>query len=307
MAEPEASKQSIAPAHADQPPAVAEQHAEQPPRADDEPANGAPVQEPAVVVNVPLNAEPSSEPTPAERTPEIAVMTVIEHLDELRQRLIRCILYIVSSFVAALFVTKDILRWLEKPAGDIKFQALSLEEPILVFFKVAFYAALAIASPFVLFEISRFIAPGLTKRERSLLGPIVVGSPLLFLGGVCFAYICLLPPMMHFFQSFGAGVTPINQRLDFYISLVSSILLYIGLSFQLPIIIFCLSFTGLINSSHLIRLWKYALILIALVAAVVTPDPTAMSMILVMLALITLYFLSYLLLRIKETFWNTPA
>lgn len=234
-------------------------------------------------------------------------MTVVEHLDELRQRLIRAILYIVGSFIFALFITKDILRLLEKPAGDIQFQALSLEEPILVFFKVAFYTALAMASPLVLFEISRFIAPGLTRRERRLLGPIVVGSPLLFLGGVCFAYMCLLPPMMHFFQMFGAGVTPIHQRLDFYISLVSSILLYIGLSFQMPIVIFCLSFTGLINSGHLIRLWKYALILIAMIAAVVTPDPTAMSMILVMLALITLYGLSYVLLRVKETFWNTSA
>jgi len=241
------------------------------------------------------------------RTPEIAVMTVVEHLDELRQRLIRCVVYIVGSFVVALFVTKDILRLLEKPAGSIQFQALSLEEPVLVFFKVAFYAGVALASPLVLFEISRFVAPGLTKRERRLLMPIVIGSPLLFLGGVTFAYVCLLPPMLHFFQAFGAGVTPINQRLDFYISLVSSILLYLGLSFQLPIIIFCLSFTGLINSQHLIRLWKYALILIAMVAAVVTPDPTAVSMILVMLALMTLYALSYVLLRVKETFWSSPT
>lgn len=334
LAEPEASKQSIAPAEVpvDQAPTLV--------AAGDAPSNGGqlasvPASEPASVpasepvaaesqsepvsaesqsepassrsvVNVPLAPASASEPEEKpERTPETAVMTVVEHLDELRTRLIRSILYIVGAFILALFITKDILRLLEKPAGEIQFQALSLEEPILVFFKVAFYAALAMASPLVLFEISRFIAPGLTRRERRLLGPIVVGSPMLFLSGVSFAYICLLPPMMHFFQMFGAGVTPIHQRLDFYISLVSSILLYIGLSFQLPIVIFCLSFTGLINSGHLIRLWKYALILIALIAAVVTPDPTAMSMILVMLALITLYGLSYLLLRVKETFWST--
>jgi sec-independent protein translocase protein TatC len=202
------------------------------------------------------------------------------------------------GFVGALFITKEILRSLEKPAGNIQFQALSLEEPVLVFFKVAFYTGLALASPLVLFEISRFISPGLTRTERRVLTPIVVGSPILFACGVAFAYFCLLPPMLHFFGAFGQGVTPINQRLDFYISLVSSILLYMGLCFQLPIILFALSFTGLVNSRMLLAVWKYALVGVTLVAAVVTPDPTAFSMILVMLALMTLYFLSVILLKL---------
>jgi sec-independent protein translocase protein TatC len=237
-----------------------------------------------------------AEPRAAE--PEIVVMTVVEHLDELRRRLIRCILYIGLSFIGALCVTKEILRALEKPAGDIQFQALSLEEPVIVFFKVAFYTGVALASPLVLFEISRFISPGLTKVERRILTPIVVGSPALFLAGVAFAYFCLLPPMLHFFGSFGQGVTPINQRLDFYVSLVSSILLYMGLCFQLPIILFALSFTGLVTSRQLVSVWKYALVGVTLVAAVITPDPTAFSMILVMLALMTLYFLSVVLLKL---------
>jgi sec-independent protein translocase protein TatC len=145
--------------------------------------------------------------------------------------------------------------------------------------------------------VSKFVAPGLTKRERRILTPIVVGSPTLFLLGAAFAYFCLLPPMLRFFGSFGQGMTPVVQRIDFYISLVSNILLYMGLSFQLPIIIFALSFTGLVTSRHLIRLWKYALVGVTVVAAVVTPDPTAFSMILVMIALMTLYFLSVALLK----------
>jgi sec-independent protein translocase protein TatC len=197
-----------------------------------------------------------------------------------------------------LFVTKEILRALEAPAGTIQFQALSLEEPVVVFLKVAFYTGLALASPMLLFEVSRFISPGLTRKEQRILMPIVVGSPLLFVAGTMFAYFCLLPPMLHFFGAFGQGVTPINQRLDFYVSLVSSILLYMGLCFQLPIIIFALSFTGLVTSRHLIAIWKYALVGVAMVAAVVTPDPTAFSMILVMLALMTLYFLSIILLKV---------
>jgi sec-independent protein translocase protein TatC len=107
-----------------------------------------------------------------------------------------------------------------------------------------------------------------------------------------------LPSMLHFFSAFGQGVTPINQRLDFYISLVSSILLYMGLSFQLPIVIFALSFTGIVNSKLLLSYWKYAVFGAAIIAAVITPDPTAFSMLLVMGALTALYFISIVLLKV---------
>jgi sec-independent protein translocase protein TatC len=240
----------------------------------------------------------SSNQAIEENEPQEGLMTVVEHLDELRTRIIRSIAYIGVALIAMLFVTKDILTFLEKPAGDIKFQALSLEEPVLVFFKVACYAALIASSPFILFELSRFIAPGLTKRERTVMTPIVIGSPVLFVCGAAFAYYLLLPPMLHFFNSFGVGVSPINQRLDFYISLVSSILLYMGLCFQLPILIFALSFTGIVNSRMLLGIWKYAVAGITVIAAIVTPDPTAMSMLMVMAALIGLYFLSIGLLKL---------
>lgn len=225
-------------------------------------------------------------------------MTVIEHLEELRTRLIRCLVYLFVGCAAGLFLAKDILRLLEAPAGNIQFQALSLEEPVLVFFKVAFYAGIVLASPLILFEASRFVAPGLTNKERQVITPIVIGSPILFVIGGLFAYTCLLHPMLHFFGIFGAGVAPINQRLDFYVSLVSSILLYMGLCFQLPIVIFCLSFTGLVTSAKLLSFWKYAIVAASIAAAIITPDPTAISMIIVTAALISLYFLSIFLLKI---------
>jgi sec-independent protein translocase protein TatC len=251
------------------------------------------------------NAHPASiaidqakETDPENEALQAGMMTVVEHLEELRMRLFRGLGYVVGGCILGLFLSKDIMRVLEAPAGNISFQALSLEEPVLVFFKVACYAGLVFASPFILFEVSRFIAPGLTQKERGLVTPIIIGSPILFVCGGLFAYFCLLGPMLHFFGSFGAGVAPINQRLDFYISLVSSILLYMGLCFQLPIIIFALSFTGLVNSKMLISIWRYAIVGASLIAAVITPDPTAMSMLIVMAALIGLYFISVLLLKI---------
>ncbi len=236
---------------------------------------------------------PASEPD-GEKT-----MTVVEHLDELRARLVRSILAIFVGLSVGLFVGKDIVRWLEIPAGNIAFQALSLEEPLLVYFKVAFYTGLVIAFPYILFEICQFISPGLKRAERRLLAPIVALGPVLFVGGALFAYYCVLPPMLRFFSSFGQGMSPINQRLDFYISLVSSILLYMGLCFQLPIVLFALSFTGLVSSWQLMKVWKYAVFGASVVAAIITPDPTAFSMLIVLSALVGLYFLSVGLLRLS--------
>ena len=225
-------------------------------------------------------------------------MTVIEHLDELRTRILRSLVVILLSFGFTLMFGKDIVRFLEAPAGSITFQALSLEEPLIVYFKVCFYAALVMAFPWVLGELSQFVAPGLRPNERRVLMPVVVGGPLLFVLGAAFAYYLLLPPMLHFFGSFGQGMSPIHQRLDFYISLVTTIMLYMGLCFQLPIIIFALSFTGLVNSRQLLSIWRYAVFGAGVAAAVITPDPTAFSMLIVMAALTGLYFMSVWLLRL---------
>jgi Twin arginine targeting (Tat) protein translocase TatC len=225
-------------------------------------------------------------------------MTVVEHLTELRDRLVRSMVYIVIAFGVTLYFGKDIMRFLQAPAGDnMQFQALSIEEPLLVYIKVAFYGALVLASPFILYEVSRFIGPGLTNREKRIVTPALIGGPVLFVCGAAFAYFLLLPSMLHFFSSFGAGVAPVHQRLDFYMSLVSTVLLYMGLAFQLPIVIFALSFTGLVTSTHLIRFWRYAIFGASVVALVITPDPTAFSMLLVMGALVTLYAVSVLVLK----------
>lgn len=235
---------------------------------------------------------------PEDESGDEHVMTVVEHLDELRTRIIRCLCVLGVTMGIALYFGKQIVVFLEAPAGNITFQALSLEEPLLVYFKVSFYAALALALPWVLVELSQFISPGLKKNEKKILAPIIVGSPLLFLGGAAFAYYCVLPPMLRFFSSFGQGMSPVHQRLDFYISLVTTIILYMGVCFQLPIIIFALSFTGLVNSKQLLGIWRYAIFAAAVVSAIITPDPTAFSMLIVMGALLVLYFASVLLLKL---------
>lgn len=225
------------------------------------------------------------------------VMSVIDHLEELRMCIIRSFFAVLGGLSVALIFGKEILKILKAPAGNIQFQALSLEEPILVYLKVSFYAGLVIAAPFILNEICRFISPGLTSREKKIVMPAVIFSPLLFAAGAAFAYFAVLPSMLHFFASFGEGVIQVNQRLDFYVSLVSSFLLYMGLCFQLPLVICALSITGLVTSHMLLKYWRYAIFGASVIAAVVTPDPTAFSMLVTMAALVALYGLSIILVK----------
>ncbi len=226
------------------------------------------------------------------------VMSVVDHLDELRNRLIRTLLVFVGAMGITFAFGKDIIQFLEKPAGKMTFQALSIEEPLLVYCKVAFYAALVLVAPYILFEISAFVAPGLKRNERKLITPIVLGGPLLFITGAAFCYYLVLPPMLTFFTSFGVGISPIQQRLDFYISLVTTMLFYMGICFQLPIVLFALSIAGIVNSKQLMAVWRYAVVGSSVAAAVITPDPTFISMVIVWAALLGLYFFTIGLLKV---------
>ncbi|MBY0356478.1 MAG: twin-arginine translocase subunit TatC [Candidatus Obscuribacterales bacterium] len=226
------------------------------------------------------------------------VMTVVEHLDELRTRLIRSLLVFVVTLVVTFFFGKEIIKFLELPAGNITFQALSIEEPLMVYCKVSFYAALVVSAPYLLFEIAGFIAPGLKPAEQKIMMPIVLGGPLLFVLGALFCHQFVLPPMLTFFNSFGVGISPVQQRLDFYISLVTMMMLYMGFCFQLPLVIFAASLAGLVNSRQLLATWKYALVISSVVAAIITPDPTVISMLIVMAALMGLYLISILMLKL---------
>lgn len=227
------------------------------------------------------------------------VMTVMEHLGELRTRIIRGLVVFVVAFVVAMIFGKEIISVLQVPANNkFTFIALSIEEPLMVYCKVSFYAALVIAAPYLLLEASLFISPGLRRSERRILSPIVIGGPVLFVLGAAFCYYFVLPPMLSFFSSFGVGISPVQQRLDFYVSLVTTMMLYMGLCFQLPVVLFALSLAGIVNSRMLLRMWRYALVGSSLVAAIITPDPTIVSMLIVLAGLIGLYFATIILLKL---------
>jgi sec-independent protein translocase protein TatC len=257
-----------------------------------QPAADSNIHEPAAELPAPLE-----NPQTAEEEGDGKVMSVVDHLDELRTRLVRSLAVFCLAMIFTFSFGREIISFLEIPGKGMTFRALSIEEPVIVYLKVSFYAAIILAAPYILYEVSAFVAPGLKRKERRILAPIVVGGPLLFVAGAAFAYYLALPPMLAFFNAFGNPIAPIQQRLDYYVSLVTAMLFYMGICFQLPIVLFTLSLAGIVNSRQLLSVWRYAVVAASMVAAVITPDPTVISMLIVFAALVALYFGTIMLLK----------
>ena len=223
------------------------------------------------------------------------------HLTELRQRIIySLVICLISLIVAFAFSSKTILQ-LQKlaPAGATFFQ-LRPGELFFVHLKTATYLAFMIAYPFLLGQLKAFIWPGLKSQEKQTSNIIIIGSPFLFLIGLAFAYFLALKPMLNFLFGFGleSGLVEAHYSLDYFISFVLSIFFILGLSFQLPILVFILAIFNLITSGQLTKHWQIICFGIFALAAIITPTPDPFNMILVGLALIFLYGLSILIIKL---------
>ncbi len=226
-------------------------------------------------------------------------MTFLEHLEELRRRLFISILGIVIAFVVCWNYSKVIFAFLSKPitqflpAGQ-KLVFTALPSAFLLYMKVALLAALFLASPLVLFELWRFISPGLYPRERLYALPFVFFSSLFFIGGGAFGYYMIFPVVCRFFLTTGADFQPLIT-VDTYFSFLSKTLLWVGVIFELPILIFFLARFGIVTHRFLLRHFKYAVLLAFVVAAIVTPTPDVVTQTLFAGPLIGLYLLGILI------------
>ncbi len=212
--------------------------------------------------------------------PNEVEMTLSEHLEELRTR----IFWSLGSFLVGLigcfiFVT-PIVQFLQKPAGTtVKFIQTVPGEYFFVSFKVAGYGGLLVTAPIILYQIMGFILPGLTRRERKFLLPIVATSSVLFLVGVAFAYTILVPAALNFFIGYGAEVVDQNWTIERYFDLVFVMLLSTGIVFQVPILQLLLGLTGIVTSERMFSVWRYVTLFSVVLGAVITPstDPLTQS------------------------------
>jgi sec-independent protein translocase protein TatC len=222
--------------------------------------------------------------------PEDVEMSLFDHLEELRFRIFYSLIAVVASIVACFAFVNRIVSLLEVPAQGAKFLQLSPGEYFFVSLKVAGYSGLLLASPFILYQIIQFVLPGLTRGERRLIGPIVLGSSVLFFGGLAFAYIALIPAALNFFINYGEGVVEQLWSIDKYFEFVLLLLFSTGLAFQIPVIQVLLGLLNIVNSQTMLSGWKYVLLGAAILGAVLTPSTDPVTQSLLAGAVLFLYF-----------------
>lgn len=222
--------------------------------------------------------------------PDEVEMSLFDHLEELRQRIFYALIGVVVGVIACFVVVNQIVELLEIPAQGVKFLQLSPGEYFFVSIKVAGYSGLVLSSPFILYQIIQFVLPGLTRRERRLIGPIVIGSSVLFFVGLAFAYIALIPAALNFFISYGEDVVEQLWSIDRYFEFVLLLLFSTGLAFQIPVIQLLLGILGIVNSDAMLKGWRYVLLGAAILGAILTPSTDPVTQSLLAGAVLFLYF-----------------
>ncbi len=222
--------------------------------------------------------------------PDEVEMSLFDHLEELRQRIFYSLIAVVIAVIGCFFTVKPIVQLLEVPAGPVKFLQLAPGEYFFVSIEVAGYSGLLLASPFIFYQIALFVLPGLTRKERRLLGPVFFGSSFLFVGGLVFAYIALIPAALNFFVSYGADVVEQLWSIDKYFKFVLLLMFSTGLAFQIPILQVLLGVLGIASSNQMLSGWRYVVLGAAILGAVLTPSTDPLTQSLLGGAVLSLYF-----------------
>ena len=226
---------------------------------------------------------------------ELPKMSFLEHLEELRKRLIVSIVALGVAFLLCWNFADRIFRWLSLPLakflppGD-KLVFTRLTEPFMLYMKVAFFTGIFIASPVILWQLWLFISPGLYKRERRYAAPFIIIASLFFIVGGYFGWRVLLPGTCAFFLETGKQFKQMIKADEFF-SFASTIILASGLVFETPILIFFLARLGIVTPAFLLQKAKYAVVLAFIISAVVTPTPDMVTQTALALPMIGLYFL----------------
>ena len=254
---------------------------------------------------------PIRVPPPADHSPDAfpgeVEMSLADHLEELRRRILRSLLAVVLAAAGCLLFVKPLVLLLEMPADGIRFLQLAPGEFLFVSLKVAGYAGLSLALPWVLYEILAFVLPGLTRRERRLVAPAVAGSAVLFAAGLAFAWWALVPAALRFLVSYGADVVEPSWSIERYLDFVLLLMVATALAFQLPVLQLILGALGLIRARTMLAAWRWVLLAAAIAGAVLTPSTDPVTMLLLGGAITTLYLVGVGLVALSEQLRPVPS
>jgi len=226
-------------------------------------------------------------------------MTFLEHLEDLRKRIFYSFIAIIVVVIPAWIVSKEIYDILARPVTQFlpegaKLAYTTLTAPFMLYIKVSFLAAIFITSPFIFLQFWLFIAPGLYQREKKYVIPFVFFTTFFFILGALFAYFVVFPFACRFFLKIGADFQPVIT-VDKYFSLALRVLLGIALVFELPTLVFFLSRIGIVTSRWMIKNFKYAVLAIFIIAAIITPTPDMITQSIIAVPMLALYGLSILI------------
>jgi sec-independent protein translocase protein TatC len=239
----------------------------------------------------------------ATMAPVDSSMSLMEHLIELRTRLIWIIGTLLVGTGIALFVAEPLIQFIIKPltALGVTPQALGPTDTIGVYFKVCFTAGASLAMPMIIYQIIAFVMPGLYPHERRGLLLILPGVMILFLLGAAFAFYLLIPAAIDFLQNFLGSVIRQDWTIDRYIGFITRLVFWMGVSFETPLVVAFLARAGMITGPKLLSFWRHAIVVVAIVAAAITPTVDPVNMTIVMGPLLLLYLfsvaLAYMLYR----------
>ena len=231
-----------------------------------------------------------------------SIMPFSDHLEELRQRILNSIFATLICIVFSFLVIKPLIQFLEIPAKNIRLLQLSPGEFLFVAIKVAGYSGLIVALPYILYQVIFFLSPGLTEKEKSLIFPAVFASGILFFLGLFFSWWVLVPAAISFFIKFGADIVEpiwsIEKYFDFVLLLMSST----ALAFQLPVLQFILGSLGIITTQKMLSNWRLVVISSAILSAIITPSTDPLTMSLLSISIVFLFFIGTGLTFISESF-----
>ena len=221
-------------------------------------------------------------------------MSFLDHLGELRARLAKALLALIVCFLAAWYQSARVfslfVRPLEPYLGGHKLVFIEITEPFILYMKVSLLVALFVASPVILYQLWAFISPGLYPRERSYAAPFIIVASLFFCGGGLFGYYVAFPYAARFLLSIASDFEPALTIRSLF-GFESKIILGMGLVFEMPVVIFLLSRIGIVTPGFLLHHLKYAVLVIFIVAAVITPTPDVITQCVFALPMLGLYLL----------------
>ena len=221
------------------------------------------------------------------------IMPFWDHVEELRKRLLLALIALVIATVISFTFAQDVIDFLTQPVGGTEvLQSIEVTENIGVFTRVSLMSGVIIALPVILYEILAFILPGLKPSERRWIFIGLAFGSIFFLLGIVFAFYVMLPRTLEFLLTFMNVQTV--PRFSSYIKFITNLMFWVGVSFEMPLIVFILAKLNLVTAGKMLKVWRYAVIVIAVLSAVITPTVDPVNMALLMVPLIMLYFVSVL-------------